>query len=58
MGFELEMEYGLPDDHDFDDDEPSELDIANELEGCHCHLKDEDHWDNHTPAISGCCMRL
>ena len=33
MGFELEMEYGLPDDHDFDDDEPSELDIANELEG-------------------------
>ena len=58
MGFELEMEYGIPDDVDYEDDEISELDIIDRMDACVCHFADDDNWDNHTPSITGCWCSL
>ena len=58
MGFELEIEIHTADDFDFEDDEIAELDIVRHIDACTCHLADDDNWDNHTPAITGCGCRL
>ena len=58
MGFELEVEMHAADDFDFEDDEIAELDIVGRMDACVCHLADDDNWDNHTPAITGCGCSL
>ena len=58
MGFELEVEIHTADDFDFEDDEIAELDIVGRMDACVCHLADDDSWDNHTPAITGCGCSL
>ncbi len=58
MGFELEIEIHTSDDFDFEDDEIAELDIVGHMDACVCHLADDDNWDNHTPAITGCGCSL
>ena len=46
------------DDFDFEDDEIPELDVIDRMDACVCHLADDDNWDNHTPAITGCGCSL
>ena len=58
MGFELDTEMNAADDFDFEDDEIPELDVIGRMDAYVCHLADDDNWDNHTPAITGCGCSL